>query len=210
MHIIIKLIVVIACLVMVASCNQTDSTEPVVDDNILTFIDPEACDYWVAFYPMPDAKGQYRVVWDCEIGEAHTYALTFDGQEISVTSEHIALVSATPGETYSGTLHVDEVDYSFSIKIAQNISSANCDYSTATPHLTWALPSSNMHQFVEAWFTTDDGEDCVDIMLPANKREFTLPERQYTKLIIATLNSHNSTDNKFGAYSWSYQEFSFD
>jgi hypothetical protein len=210
MHIIYKLVIIFACLVLLASCNETDSTEPQIDDNILTLVDPEACDYWIDFRPMDEAKGQYRVTWDCELGEVHTYAVTFNGQELSITSGHFATVSAIPGETYSGVLHVDEVDYPFTIKIAQNLSSATCDNSTSTPHLAWALPSSNMHQFVEAHFTPEEDEDYFGVFLPANKREYTLPEHQYEYITLATLNSYNSTDKKFGAYSWSYRQFSFD
>ena len=209
MRILLVSTTILILLVLLSSCKSSDSTEPIVEDNIVDFIDPEACDYWISFYP-DEAKGQYSVVWDCETGGTHDYALTFNGEQVDLTQVQHPMVSATPGATYNGILYVDEASHPFTIKIAHNISSATCESAPSTPHLSWTLPSSNMHQFVEAWYTTEDGEDFVDISLPANKREYTLTTRAYTSVQISTLNSYSSSDKKFGAYSWSHKEFSFD
>lgn len=196
--------------VLFTSCKSSSVTNPSNDDNILEFVDSEACDYWIAFLPVNESKGLYRVALDCENGEDPEFVLMFNGTQVDTAGNDYATVSANPGQTYDGVLYVDEVEYPFTIKIAQSLINVVCDYHPTTPHLSWELPSSNMHQFVEGWFTTDNGEDFIDVFLPANKRNYTFANRPYTTVSLATLNSYNSSDNKFGVYSWSFKQFDID
>lgn len=212
-----KLLLVLATALLLSmfSCKSTDTTEPIVeDDQIITLIDPEACNNWLEFFPVEEVRGQYWVQWDNEIGQNPVVSVTFNGSEVELTSgnsEYYGTVSASPGQTYSGVFTADGVDYPYTIKMAYNLTNVTCDNNTTTPHLSWQLPASNMHLFMEGWWDTEDGdEDYIDTFLPANKRDYVFPSHPYKDVTVATLNSFNSHNNQFGVYSWSYKKFTFE
>lgn len=202
--------IAIMLLLSLFSCKSTSTTDPTTDDHIATLIDPESCINWLAFIPLEEFRGQYKVVWDNETQHNPVVSLTFDGAPVDLNNG-TGIVSASPGQTYSGVFTADGVEYPYTIKMAYRLSNVSWNNNTTTPRISWQLPESNTHLFTEGWWVNDAGDDVhITVFLPANKREYTFPSHQYKNVIVATLNSFNSHNNTFGVYSWSFKAFSFD
>ncbi len=206
----VLLVTVLALVLFLSSCNSTGLTDPFVEENIVDYVPPSDCDYRISFVPYDETKGLYKLLRSFDDQDNHFYSLTFNGRYVDISCGVINIVYATPGVTYRGVFTIDGVSHPYTIKLAHNIRRENCDNGSSTPRLTWSLPASNKHQFVDARFTTGDGEDDINIPIAANRREYTFSSRAYISVTIGTLNSFYDSGCKLGVYSWSYKDFYFD
>jgi hypothetical protein len=189
------------------SCKSASPTDPITYND---YVNPETCDYWVSFSPSEEFPGQYRAICNSKYWNYHPYTLLFNGSQAFLGDGHSGLVSATPGKTYSGVLMVGETPYPFTIQIANNFSNVSCDNNAETPHLTWSVPASSMHQHIGGTWNTEDGEGSMRLLLPSNMRDFTFPYSPYTSVGIFITNSFYSSSNNFGVYSSNSESIQFD
>jgi len=191
---------------IIMGCTESKPTEPDDDETIVHFIDPNTCGYYISIYSSNE-ENLYRVELHDISGSHGVHSLTLDGSDIIFNEWSVAYVRLLPGLEYSGLFVYNEVEYPFTITIANELENVSWDGDYNTPSLNWQLDSPNMHQYVEGWYSASGGDSCFSQAIVATKTEYTFEDRPYIDVSIVTLNSFNSHNNSFGVYSWSGKYF---
>lgn len=206
----LTLLIVVFLFMGLVGCKSKSTTEPETDP-FVSFVDPDDCHYILLIIKIPGTRNQHLIRIDNEEEDFFTASLSINGSPITLSNvgdedhdEYTCYMDLTPGQKYNGSLTVDGTTYNFSIRVTYPIENLSVSGNQTTPTITWALDHSNMHQFVDgSWQSNDDGYyfSAID----SDARMFTFPNNPYETIRLYNINLSTYNNNELGVYSYSIE-----